>query len=69
LPIDLPPTLLQANKGNKNDLRSWKGALQLILLSLLHVSYHLPSYSFTIKMVVFSILKKLCSIGSTKSLL
>jgi hypothetical protein len=58
--IKIPPTLLQANKGNKNDLRSWKWALQHILLSLLHVSYHLPSYSSTTTMVVFSFMKKLC---------
>ncbi len=56
----LPPTLLHANKGSKNDLRSWKWALQHILLSLLHVSYHLPSYSSTTTMVVFPIMKKLC---------
>jgi hypothetical protein len=49
----LPPTLLQANKGNKHDLKSWNGALQQILLSLLHVGYHLPCYSSTTTMVVF----------------
>ncbi len=39
----LPPTLLQANKGSINDLRSWKRALQWILLLSLHVgtTYHL----------------------------
>jgi hypothetical protein len=49
--------LLQANKGSKHDLKSWKGALQQILLSLFHVGYHLPCYSSTTTMVVLSIMK------------
>ncbi len=64
----LPLTLLQAKKGSEHDLKSWKGALQQILLSLFHVGYHLPSYSPTTTMVVLSIIKKLC-VGCTKSLL
>jgi hypothetical protein len=56
----LSPTLLQANKGSKHDLKSRKKALQWILLSLLHVGYHLPSYSSTTIVIVLSIMKKLC---------
>jgi hypothetical protein len=34
--------------------------------NILDVGFHLPSYSFAIKVVDFSIMKKLCTIGSTK---